>query len=290
LLVERNPKVGAFLEEQLAARSRELAESERALEEFRSRHQIATSLTEERRLVAAELAALRTSLAETQTREGELKTQIQAMSAKAHQDAGIPRSYYQLRERLAALETEESELALRVTADHPRLREIREQLGGLRDRLRSSGIESAYGSAKEQEDFNVNLQTELTRVRSELEAATVRRFALSARVEEVRARLKSLEVIDGEFNRLQARVKSNEEAHRALQSRVEEARMASVRDEEKLVGIRMIEQAQPPAAPVDSRKEAKKALGILVSAFAAFGAAFALQWSRGRIETADEVE
>lgn len=290
LLVERNARADAFFEEQLTARARDLEESERALETFRSRHRIATSLVEERKLAAAEFATLRTSLAETQTRQGELKIQLETTMQRASHDARIPRSYYQLRERLATLEAEESEWALRFTPEHPRLRELREQIVGLRERLAGSGVDSAYGSAREQEEFNVSLQIELARLRAEFEAAASRRSALLLRVGEARERLRSLEVVDGEFNRLQARVKADEDAYRALLAKVQEQRMANSRQSERVVGIRSIEEARPPFVPIDSRKEFKLALGILASGLAAFGAAFLLHVSKARFETAEDVE
>jgi len=288
--VEKDSKADAFFEDQLRTLRQKLDESERALESFRSRNRIAVDLGEERKLASAELSALRASLSETRTRQGELKGQTETISRKMAHDARIPRSYYKLKERVASLEAEESELATAFTSEHPRLRDIREQLRSLRDKLMADGVDSSYGSATEQEDFNVALQIELSRVRGELQAAQVREAGLASRVEHARKRLASLETIDSEFNRLQTQVRTDDEAYRLFLSKVQDARIANTRDAEKVVGIRMIEEARPPALPADSRRRLKLAAGILVSAGAALALAFLLEVLRGRVETADEVE
>jgi len=290
LRVEQNPQADAFFEEQLAARRQKLTESEQALESFRSRHRISGSLTEERKLASTELAALRSSLAETNTRQAELKSQFDAIGRKMLIDARIPRSYYQIKERLATLEAEASELAISVTPQHPRLRELREQMRGLREKLKSDGVDSSYGSAKEQEEFNVNLQIELARVRGELGATEVRQAALSTRIEEARKRVESLDYVDSEFNQLQTQLKADEESHRLLLSKVQNVRMANMRDAERLVGIKIIEEARTPSLPVDSRTGIKLLVSILASAFAAVGSAFLLQFARARLETGEDIE
>jgi uncharacterized protein involved in exopolysaccharide biosynthesis len=288
--VEKNPKADAFFEEQLAVHRQKLTDSSSALEAFRSKYGISVSLAEERRLAFAELAASRTGLADAHSRQAELQGRIDEIGRKMTKDAVIPRSFYQIKERLAALEAEESELALRFMPEHPGLREVREQIKGLQEKLNSDGINSSYGSVKEQEELSVNLQIELSRAHGELQAALARQSTLSARVNDARARVESLENLDVELSQLQAQVKADEETHRLYLSKVQDLRMANLRDAEKLVGVRLIEQAQPPLAPLDSRMNIKIVVGLLVSALAAVGAAFLLQFTRGRIETEEDVE
>ncbi|MDT3680713.1 MAG: hypothetical protein ROZ64_18000 [Burkholderiaceae bacterium] len=288
--VEKDSKADAFFEDQLHTLRQKLNESEQALESFRSRNRIAVDLPEERRLASAELASLRASVDETRTRQGELNGQIETIGSKMTHDARIPRSYYKLKERLASLEAEENELAAAFTPAHPRLRDVREQLRSLREKLRADGVDSSYGSATEQEGFNTSLQIELSRVRGELQAARVREAGLASRVEHARKRLESLETVDSEFNRLQTQVRTDAEAYRLFLSKVQDARIANVRDAEKVVGIRVIEEARPPTLPVDSRRNLKLAGGILASAGAALGLALLLELLRRRVETADDVE
>lgn len=288
--VEKDSKADAFFEDQLRTLRQKLNESEQALESFRSRNRIPVDLGEERRLASAQLAALNASLAETRTRQGELRGQIEAIGRKMAHDARIPRSYYQFKERLASLEAEENQLAAAFTSAHPRLRDVREQIRSIRERLRADGVDSSYNSASEQESFSVSLQVELSRVRGELQAAQVREAGIASRVEHARKRLASLENIDSEFNRLQTQVRTDDEAYRLFLSKVQDARIANTRDAEKVVGIRMIEEARPPALPVDSRRKVKLAAVILASAGAALGLAFLLEVLRRRVETADEVE
>jgi tyrosine-protein kinase Etk/Wzc len=72
--------------------------------------------------------------------------------------------------------------------------------------------------------------------------------------------------------------------------KVEDLRMVNARDAEKLVGVRVIESAQPPSTPLDSRSRLKILLGVLGGALAGIGTAFVLQFVRGRLETGEDVE
>ncbi len=288
--VEKNPKVDAFFEDQLAARRQRLTESEQALDAFRRQHGISVSLPEERALAATELATLRSALAEARTRQAESQGQVDAMNKQLARDARIPRSFYQMKERLALLQTEENELALRFTPDHPKLRDVREQIKGLQDKLKSDAIDSPYSTATEQEQSSVGLQAELARARGELESARARQSALAARIDAARKRVESLENLDSEFNQLQTQLKADVEAHRLYLSKVQDLRMVNTRDAEKLVGIRLIEAAQAPSLPIDTKLNLKIMLGLLGSAFAAIGLAFLLQFGRARLETGEDVQ
>jgi uncharacterized protein involved in exopolysaccharide biosynthesis len=290
LRVEKNPRADAFFEEQLATRKQKLAESEQALETFRRQHGISVSSRSERESASAELGTARSALADVRGRQAELQSQVEALSQKLNNDARVPRSYYQLKERLATLETEESELALSVTSQHPRLREVREQIRGLQEKLKLTDAAPSYGTAAEQEQFNVNLQLELSRSRAELESARARQSTLSARVDAAQRRFASLENLDSQFNQLQAQVQAAEDAYRLYFMKVEDLRMVNARDAEKLVGVRVIESAQPPSTPLDSRSRLKILLGVLGGALAGIGTAFVLQFVRGRLETGEDVE
>ncbi len=290
LNVARQPKVDEFFEEQLALRRQRRAASEEALRAFRQRHSISGSIAEEFKAASAELETLRLGLAESRAREAELRRQLGELDARLAADSRIPRSHYRLKARLSELQAEEGEMAISLSDEHPKLREVRDRIAGLQDRLDSDGVRSPYGSEEEQEQFNVQAQVELSRLRGELEAARARQAALSARLDPVRARVQGLAGVDLEFGRLQAQVDANEQEYRLYLGKLDDLRSVSASDEENLVGIRVIEEARVPFAPVDSRMGQKIALGLVASAGLAVGAAVLLQLARGRVETVEQVE
>lgn len=290
LKVEREPKVNEFLEEQLALRRQRRAESEQALRAFRQRNSVSASVAEEFKSASAELETLRLGLAESRAREAELRRQLGELEARLVDDARIPRSYYKLKARLSALQAEEGEMATTFSSEHPKLREVRDRIAGLQSRLDADAVRSPYGSEEEQEQFNIQAQIELSRLRGELQAARARQAALSARFGPARDRVQGLAKVDLEFGRLQAQVDANEQEYRLYLARLENLRSVSTSDEEKLVGIRVIEEARVPFVAVDTRIGQKIALGVAASAGIAFGAALLLQLAQGRVETVDQVE
>ena len=66
--------------------------------------------------------------------------------------------------------------------------------------------------------------------------------------------------------------------------------MARAMDEEKIVGVRVIEPAQIPMYPLESRRNLTIALGLVLGAGGGIGVAFLMHFLAGRLDTREDVE
>ena len=85
-------------------------------------------------------------------------------------------------------------------------------------------------------------------------------------------------------------MQADENNYRLYLSKFEESRISGAMDAEKISAVRVIESAQPPVTPLDSKRNLKIVLGILGSGLGALALAFLLQFLGGSLDTAEDIE
>ena len=290
--VQKNPKTDAFLQEQLAVLKQRLSEAEGRLEASRRRLGIlSNSPKDERDAALAEASGARAQLADLRARQTELRAQAAELNRQLAL-AGPPalsRSVRQQQDRLSTLEGQERELALRVTDQHPALRQLRSEIADLHERLK--GFDSAPGAdaSGTRESLQAVAQADLARNRAETESLRSREAALVARMTEAQRRVTALEGADMAFGDLQRQVESAERTYRQFLARTDASRLVNAMDAERIVNVRVIEPAEPPLDPIESGLNRKLLFGFAASALGGIGLAFAAHLLVGRLDTSEDV-
>lgn len=289
--VQKNPRTNAFFEEQFQNLKQKLKDSEDKLETFKRTYNVGPSVKEEQERMLNQEVTLRTGLNETRSHQAEIESRIQQLRYQLTNTSRNPGAVSAMQEKLASLEIQENELALRLTAENPTLRNVREEIRVLREKLVSLEATSGYGSSSSRDgSLYAHLQEEILRNEAEQKALHAREESQATKQREIQQRLSGLEGISTEFNHLQQQLKLNEESYRLYLAKFEESRISKAMDAERIASVRVIEPAQPPLNPLKSKLLIKILGGLFFGALGALGLPFLLRFISGRLSTVDDVE
>lgn len=176
---------------------------------------------------------------------------------------------------------------------------IRQQQGVLRAELNDSRARQAelqsraaeiHRQIAEHGSLYGNLQSDLLHNGADEKAVRARQATLAGRVGELQGRLDGLERLRDEFNRLEKQVKADEDNYKLYVNKFEESRIAGAMDAERLVGVRVIERAQPPALPLPANRNRILLLGAALGLFGGLALAFVLHFLGRTVDTPEDVE
>jgi uncharacterized protein involved in exopolysaccharide biosynthesis len=135
-----------------------------------------------------------------------------------------------------------------------------------------------------------NLQADLERQRAEESATRARQEALAAKVAELQGRLDGLERISGEYSQREKQLKTDEENYRLYLTKAQESRVSGAMDAERIGSVRVIEPARVPLVPLESKRRKVMLVAIVVGTAGALALAYLLQYLKGTLDTAEDVE
>jgi polysaccharide biosynthesis protein PslE len=288
--VQKNPKSDTFFQEQLPVLKKRLAESEEKILAFKARHDINNSVKTEQELALQQQIGLRKELNDVRSKQAEVQSRDAELRRQLANTSRSPAAIDRLRDRLSTLELQENELALRFTAQNPTLVNLRDEMRKLRKAVSDVEGTKQYGTESSQSSLYASLQAELLHNEAEGRALRAREATQVAKIDELQARLNTLERIQPEFNHLEKQLQLDENNSRLYLTKFEESRISGAMDAEKIASVRVIEQASVPLKPIDAKRKLKVLLGILFSGIGAIAIAFLLQFLGGSLDTAEEVE
>lgn len=289
--VQKNPKADAFLLGQFQNVKRRLWDSEEKLSTFKRRYIITGSVKDEQDLAIKQQVTSRTALNDTHSQLTEVASRMAQLRLQLANTTQNPGNTSIFRDKLSSLELQEAELALRLKAENPMLRSVREEMRLIRQKIAEQDTSKSYGntSAKDGSLF-AQLQQELLRNEAEQKALRSREEAQAAKLREAEARLATLDQVAVEFSHLQQTQQADEQNHRLYQTKFEESRISSAMDAEKIASVRVVEPPRIPRVPIDSKTWLKIMAGILFGLLGGIALAFVAHAMNGRLETAEEVQ
>jgi polysaccharide biosynthesis protein PslE len=288
--VQKNPKSGAFFQEQFQVLKQKLAEAEEALLAFKQRHGVTSSVKQEQELTLQQQSELRQQLTEARSKQAEVQGRDTELRRQLANTSRTPAVIGQLRDKLTSLEIHEGELALRFTTQNPALRSVRDEIQKLRARIGEMEGGNLYGAESSQDNLYSSLQAQLLSNVAEGRALRAREETQAAKFAELRVRLDTLDRIQTDFSHLEKQFQMDDNNYRLYLTKFEESRISGAMDEEKIANVRVIEQAHVPLRPLDSKRNLKILLCILCSAIGAIILPFLLQFLSGSLDTAEDVE
>ncbi len=133
--------------------------------------------------------------------------------------------------------------------------------------------------------------------REEIEAAEAHLATLEAKrefqnrsLQGYRDELNQLSARENEFRRLTRRVDITEESYRTFVKKMEEARISSVMDNQKIANVSVIDPALPPARPAKPQKLLVLVIAGIVGTFVALGLAFLVEYLDESMSSEDDVK
>ncbi len=259
-----------FFHSQRLVLSEKLDKAQVARSAFRDRvgEDLLTLNTEELRLRIAELG---NQLDEAKTERAELSSRAEAIV-----DLNANPALAAVKGRIIELELERSELLSRYTKTSVAVRDLDRQIAEAKRLL-----------AKENE---ATLAMQRSTVRSAIDSVDARVAAITAQISGNRSKLKELEKVAPEWERLENELASAKEAHQTYSRKEEQARFSNALDESKIVNVAIIEPATPPTQPESSPIKRLFAMGFAGSLLLGVGIALMRDWLDPSVKTTSQVE
>jgi uncharacterized protein involved in exopolysaccharide biosynthesis len=175
--------------------------------------------------------------------------------------------------RRAELETAEQDARLQLVESRQNSGALRRELGTTHPPDVSTGI------ARERIRASADATTQESRI-----------AGVAGVLAEIDARIKELDGSQVELQDIQRELAENERNYRAYQAKLEETRVASALNQQKLSNISVIHAASVPSTPIRPRKAVNLAVGALLGLLTGLGWAFGAEHLRQGVSTPERVE
>jgi uncharacterized protein involved in exopolysaccharide biosynthesis len=284
-VLHRNQDSSQFFARQAEIYAQELDQAQRQLAEFRERHRVSLLAAEkeaalrrqdelERALqqTGSEIESARDRVAELRRQVRELPETVETQSRVARSETLLER----LKATLLELENKRTELLTKYDSSYRLVREVDRQIEDTRRMLEQEQQARVVDRTSALNPLRQSLKGDLLRTETELAGLLAKRDKLAADLKQVRAGLVGLERITAEHDDLARRVKLAEENFLLYQRKREESRLADAMDRERILNVSIVEQAAPPAVPVDQHRAALLLLSAVMAAFASLGLTLAI--------------
>ncbi|MFH1626139.1 MAG: SPOR domain-containing protein [Pseudomonadota bacterium] len=298
LEVHKNPYSHGFFEDQIRILKNELRGSEQGLRAFKEKHQI-TSLGEERSLLLRLEADLKVAGNETLSQEVGTRNRISQIQELL---ASMPKTVSQgedvehnpligiLDARLVELEIEEKELLAKYTEESRLVRNVRDEIGIVREKLVEQEAKRYGRSRSGLNTTYQRLEEELFHNLAEVKALKARKEVQTAQLADYHGRVEKLNRIEAELNKLQHEVDVDRKNYALYLTKFEESRISDAMDAEKIANVRVIEPAHTPLRPVSPNVTLNILLAVFLGGFGGLGLAFFLEYLDDALERSDDVE
>ena len=265
-----------WLAERLAEQRKQVEASETALQTYRATRD-ALSLSDRQNIVVQKLADLNASVTKAKTDRILKEAQFRQIEAIGSDLAALESNpliassdeVQALRTTAGQLARQDAELANRLGPKHPERVQVMTALEQVQGRLRAevnkvvAGIQSDYQSAVAQEQ------------------------GLTAALNQQKSEAFSLDKKGVEYAALEREAASARQVYDAL---LQQTKQAALQTDVQSTGLRIVDAAVAPGAPIRPRKAQGFAIAALLGLLGAGGAAFGREFMRRRVQSVKDVE
>lgn len=293
-----DPQTTAFLTGQVENYHRQLRVLEVQREAFKQRYTVFAHPEQQRLLAqrymkaAAALEASSNQYVALQQKATVLQRHRRGLKRNTPLQREIKRdaSIDSAKSRLLELQLDEQKLLEKYKASHPKMiavrREIRKAQAFLRQQAKVGTEVVRIGKNRTYEE----LEKELFSVESELQAEKARREALKEQFEKLDKEFQVFIRNEREFLNIQRQIDMVQKNYRTYAKKMEQARISSEMDRQKIANIRMVQAPEAPSRPIRPKKKASVAIGVFLATFASFGVALVSEYVGQGIHTPESAE
>lgn len=273
--------VVAFLEQQVAENSRQLAEAEEAVEVFKKRLATPSVEDEESLLLEqrAELESLLNRLAGDIARARQELEILQPLGESLPRETVVyagtddSRIMETAMERMLDLRMTEQQLLGRLTPESTEVKNVRKEIEAVEAFLEKHRTKDRAVERIAESDVYRDWQQMLLEAKTAAPSLEAQERVLRKQLEGVQTRLVKLAESAKQQARLLRELALADASYRNYTVRLEEASMFQLMDAGELTDIRVIQPPVSPAEPAGSRRKLRVLVGMVFSIFAAVGVA-----------------
>lgn len=265
-----------WLSNRLAEQRKAVEAAETALQTYRAQRD-ALSLSDRQNIVVQKLADLNASVTKAKTDRILRETQYQQLQAvmddaaalEAHPLVAGNAVVQGLKAQMIQLTRQDAELANRLGPKHPDRVQVATAIDTVQGRLRTEVAKVVSG------------------VEAEFRAAVAQEESLTRALNQQKSEAFSLDQKGVEYAALEREAASARQVFDAL---LQQTRQATLSNAVDAPGLRIVDQAEPPGAPVRPRRRQGLAAAGLLGMLGAMGAAMGREYLRRRIQSPRDVE
>ncbi len=277
---------GTFFHEQRNLLAIRWQEAREAFSAFQN-EQDASLLSGDDKYLREVLSQFEASFAEAETERLELvamvnflRTEIESLPEKITSESLVTENeaVKYLSSRILELEIERSELMARYKPTSARIKSLDDQIAEGKRLLESKEMDTLAQYTTIINPARQQLELQLVETETQMRGTAAKVQALTAQIVDYRDKLKWLEGLGTEMERLQDDVKNAKEAYQVYSQKEEEARFSSSLDESGIVNVSILEAAEAPKRPQPSKARLYVILGFLAGLIFGIVLAFLKDW------------
>jgi uncharacterized protein involved in exopolysaccharide biosynthesis len=274
-----------------------MGRAEEALQKFYEREGM-DSMPEQEAAIRNQLAASEMALrdANTQFAESSARVEFLDKEIRVHPQnipgesiLGQGNAGDRISSRVMDLELQRSQLLSKFAPNSMMIQDIDRQLADAK-RLLAGEEKRQGGTIGVVNPTHQSLKLDLAQTQAQLAALKGRTEALREQIATYHAKLQKLDEVASEQARLSQEVMSAKETLASYLKKVEAARFSNALDESNIVNINIVEPADVPVAPMESKTNMTILFGAIMSLAAGAGVAFVRDRLDPTLKTAAEAE
>ncbi|MCX6621717.1 MAG: Wzz/FepE/Etk N-terminal domain-containing protein, partial [Acidobacteria bacterium] len=281
--VHRTGNTAVFFKSQAANFEKELNEAQQQFAGFRNKDSV-SSLPEQKSSALKRVSDLEAAVEEADSgirdadnRARLLRQQRASLPSTIETGSRIARSVgliERLKGQLLELENKRTELLTKYEPGYRLVREVEKQIHDTRAALEREQSPSVVDRTDAPNPLRQSIEADLLRTEASIAGLRARRSSLAHDLAQSRSRLQRLDMLTGEHDDLQRRLKLAEENFLLYQKKGEESRLEDALDQQRILNVSVVEKAVPPAGPAPRHRSVILVIGLLVACFGAISTAF----------------
>jgi uncharacterized protein involved in exopolysaccharide biosynthesis len=296
--LSRTPGTHEFFAEHAERLGAELKRREEELRELKTTTGL-TSVEQQSSQIVSRLGRLEDELLAARATRDEMEAKVSALQRKLEElpenqvtetSSGIGNTGTDMiREQFFALQVEEKEASALYTADHPRLKMIREELAEAERILQEQDptrthVTTAPDASYEQTRLALDAETPL------LAALQAKTKSLESQLAELRGSLEELNFNETLIAQLTREIELCDADYRKYATNLEQTRIDQAMETERMSNIAVAQPASREPRAIRPRKALNLALGFVAAVCGAFAISLLAEYTNHSLRTADEVE
>ena len=184
---------------------------------------------------------------------------------------------------------ERQKVLQKYTEKDRRVAGIEEEIGTLKQRMADQPQWVPSSETRQVNPLWRDLKEKVLTTEANLDRLAIRETALAQSIDEHKRRLRDLARKAVDKDRLAREVRSREDVYLLYMRKVEEARISEAMDQSRIMNVSIAEMAQPPIAPMPSRKDLSFLFAVMVGLVSGVGGAFVREFFDDSIKTEEEI-
>jgi uncharacterized protein involved in exopolysaccharide biosynthesis len=286
-----------FLHHQIRELHGKLSDAEKALQTFKSMHDI-YSIDEQMRLLLVRESEFEARMKEDSARLGEIGRRLAAIDQQMRE---VPKTVVlnaetdtrQVRDAeqmLLTLSLKEQQLLVRYVDAHPVVQDLRKEIGQVRRFLEEQKKDQAGRVITGRNDNYVKLEYEQLAFDAEQQSLRDKAALTERQLAQIRQQIQKVGLQQRELRELERETTLHERTYEAYRVKAEEERATAALDEERRTSVRVIQSPVSSALPAGIPKWMKVLLAGIFGALAGCGAVLFLEGRRPVFYSAQAVE